>query len=109
MTAQRKERRAHPRVHLAAHVEVELEGRSFAAMIRNVSAGGMLIYTANPAPKDQPLQLTFALPDTKRTIRVRAVVRQVIPDTAMGVQFEGLPAEDAAAIRVFVEKSYKAE
>ena len=109
MTTERTERRAHPRVHLAAQVDVELESRSFLAMIRNVSAGGLLIYTANPLPQNERLQLTFVLPDTKRTIRARAVVRQVTSGTSMGVEFEGLSTEDAAAIRVFVEKSYTVE
>lgn len=107
MEAERKERRAHPRIHLVAKVEVEVQGRSFVAVVRNVSAGGMQIYTAHPATIGERLQLAFALADGEKTFRVRAVVRNVLPDSAMGVQFEGLSAEDAAAIRAYVLNSYR--
>ncbi|HEV8384566.1 MAG TPA: PilZ domain-containing protein [Candidatus Acidoferrales bacterium] len=102
----RKERRAHPRIHLVAKVAVETQGRSFVAIVRNISAGGMQIYTANPAAKDDRLQLSFMLPDSEKNIRVSAVVRNVLPDSAMGVQFENLSAEDAAEIRALVQKSF---
>lgn len=109
MEAERKERRAHPRIHVVAKVEVEAQGRSFVAVVRNVSAGGMQIYTANPAAPGDRLQLAFTLPESERPLRVRAVVRNVLPDSAMGVQFEGLSAEEAAAIRAYVEKSHHSE
>ena len=99
----------HPRIHLVAKVEVEAQGRSFVAVVRNISAGGMQIYTANPAAAGERLQLAFALTDGGKTIRVRAVVRNVLPDSAMGVQFEGLAAEDAAAIRAYAQESFGKE
>jgi c-di-GMP-binding flagellar brake protein YcgR len=107
MSADRKERRTHPRAHLAAQVEVVLEGRSFLAVVRNLSAGGMLIYTANPAPVGSRLDLTFALPEDGQTIRAQALVRHIISGSSMGVQLEKLSPSDAAAIREFVVKSYK--
>ncbi len=106
MSTQRAERRAHPRAHLAARVEVGAEERSFLAVIRNISAGGMQIYTANPAAVGDRLQLAFALAENEKTIRVQAVVRNVLPGTAMGVQFENLDAAAAASIRAFVEQSH---
>ena len=107
MSPDRKERRTHPRAHLAAQVEVVLEGRSFLAVVRNLSAGGMLIYTANPAPVGSRLDLSFALPDDGPTIDAQAVVRHIIAGSSMGVQLEKLSPADAAAIRTFVVKSYK--
>ena len=107
MSPQRAERRAHPRIHVVAKVEVEAQGRSFVAVVRNVSAGGMQIYTANPAALGDRLQLAFTLQDGGKTFRVRAVVRNVFPDSAMGVQFEALTAEDAAAIRAYVLQTYR--
>lgn len=106
MTIQRKERRAHPRTHLAAQVEIAAQGRSFLAVIRNISAGGMQIFTANAAPVGERMALAFFLPGRAKKIRVQAVVRNVLPDSAMGVQFENLAAGDAADIRAFVEKSF---
>ena len=107
MESDRKERRAHPRVHLAAQVEVVLEGRSFLAVVRNLSTGGVLIYTGNPAPEGSRLELVFTLPERDAPIRAQAVVRHVIDGSSMGVQLEGLSAEDAAAIRAYVLNSYK--
>ena len=107
MKGERKERRAHPRIHVVAKVEVESQGRSFVAVVRNISAGGMQIYTANPAAIGDRLQLAFSLKDGGKTFRVRGVVRSVLPDSAMGVEFEALAADDAADIRAYVLSSYR--
>ena len=107
MEGERKERRAHPRIHVVAKVEVEAQGRSFVAVVRNISAGGMQIYTANPAAVWDRLELTFSLTDGGRTFRVRGVVRNVMPNSAMGVEFEDLAAEDAADIRAYVLQTYR--
>ena len=107
MPADRKERRTHPRAHLAAQVEVVHEDRSFLAVVRNLSAGGMLIYTANPAPVGARLDLTFSLPEDGQTIHVKGVVRHVIDGSSMGVQMENVSGADAAAIRAYVLQSYK--
>lgn len=107
MSPERTERRMHSRIHLVAKVEVEAQGRAFVAVVRNISAGGMQIYTANPAAAGERLQLAFALTDGGRTIRVRALVCNVLPDSAMGVQFEDLAAEDVADIRAYVLSSYR--
>jgi hypothetical protein len=109
MAAERSERRAHPRVHLVARVEVEAEGRSFLAVVRNVGAGGLLIFTGNPAAHEARLHVTFVLPDSEKIIDTRAVVRHVAPQSGMGVQFEALSAEDADAIRAFVAHSLRSE
>ncbi|MCL4523671.1 MAG: PilZ domain-containing protein [Acidobacteria bacterium] len=106
MTPERAERRAHPRLHLVAKVEVEAQGRSFVAVVRNISAGGMQIYTAHPAAVGERLQLVFGLPDTDQVFRATGVVRNVLPNSAMGVQFEHLSDADAAAIRAFVNKTH---
>ena len=109
MESERKERRANPRAHLAAQVEVLQEGRSFIAVVRNLSTGGVLIYTANPAPVGSRLELVFTLPERDAPVRARAIVRHVIDGSSMGVQLEGLSAEDAAAVRAFVMNTYKSK
>lgn len=96
------EKRAHPRVPLVAKVDVGSEGYSFLAVAQDISAGGMRIATANPLAVGTSLEITFVLPGSERTIRVRAVVRHVVEGSSMGVQFQNLAADDAAAIRTFV-------
>jgi len=95
------ERRSSPRVPLAARVDVESEGRAFLAAVGNLSLGGMLIFTANPVAEGEHLTITFVLPGPERKIRCAAIVRHVVPDSAMGVEFQNLAPEDAAAIRTF--------
>ncbi len=107
MSPERQERRMHPRIHLVAKVEVEAQERRFVAVVRNISAGGMQIYTANPAAVGDRLELAFSLSDGGKTFRVHAVVRNVLPDSAMGVQFDGLAEADAAEIRAYVLNSYR--
>lgn len=106
MSPERAERRMHPRIHLVAKVEVEAQERRFVAVVRNISAGGMQIYTANPAAIGDRLQLAFNLTDGGKTIRAHAVVRNVMPDSAMGVQFEDLDAADAVTIRAYAQQSF---
>jgi len=96
------ERRVHPRAPLIAKVEVETESHSFLAVTEDISSGGMRIATGNPPEAGQVLQLVFILPGVERRIRVRAVVRHRIENSAVGVQFEGLAPEDLEALRDFL-------
>ena len=107
MSPQQADRRVHPRALLATNVEVETEGRSFLAVVGDVSAGGMLIHTANPAAAGSTVELSFSLPDRAAPIRTRAVVRHVGKGSSMGVQFTGLTADERAAILAFVLHSSK--
>ena len=96
------ERRAHPRVPLATKVEAESEGRSFIAITCDISSGGMMIFTANPIPEGETVQLTFALPGAEQPLRIQAVVRHVVEGKGMGLQFDSLSEKDRAAIRAFL-------
>ncbi len=98
------EKRAHPRVPLVAKVDVESEGYGFLAVAQDISSGGMRIASANPLPVGTSIEITFVIPSPERKIRVRAVVRHVVEGSAMGVQFQNLPPEDAAALRDFAKK-----
>jgi uncharacterized protein (TIGR02266 family) len=98
------EKRAHPRVPLVAKVDVGGEGHSFLAVAQDISAGGMRIATANPLPVGASLEISFILPGSGRTFRVRAVVRHVVEGSAMGVQFLDLSPDDKAALREFTKK-----
>ena len=97
------EKRAHPRVPLVAKVDVESKGYGFLAVGQDISSGGMRIASANPLPVGTSLKLTLVLPGSERKIRVRAVVRHVVEGSAMGVQFENLAPDDAAALREFTQ------
>jgi uncharacterized protein (TIGR02266 family) len=99
------ERRSHARVPLVARVEVEAEGYSFLAVTSNLSAGGLLIFTGNPAPAGERVQVTFLLPGSERPVRAAGVVRHVTPGTSMGVEFTALAADDREAIRRYAAQA----
>jgi len=99
------EKRMHPRAPLIAKVEIESAGYAFLAVTEDISSGGMRIATANPSGVGHTLQLTFVLPGTERRIRVRAVVRHVVKNSAMGVHFQDLASEDLATLRDFLRAS----
>ncbi len=98
------DRRKSSRVQLVAKVGTQAGGFSFLAAAGDISEGGMLIYTGNPSPEGETVQLTFSLPGSQEIISTKAVVVHVVPNTSMSVQFEGLEPEDLAAVRQFVGK-----
>ena len=99
------DRRKSSRVQLVAKVGTQAGRFSFLAAAGDISEGGMLIYTGNPSPEGETVQLTFSLlPGSQEIISPKAVVVRVVPNTSMGVQFEGLEPEDLAAVRQFVGK-----
>jgi uncharacterized protein (TIGR02266 family) len=96
------EKRVHPRVPLVARVEGESGGTAFLAVAQNISSGGMLIATANPFPVGHTLALTFVLPGTEHRIRTFAVVRHVVENSGMGVQFQDLAPDALAKLQQFL-------
>jgi len=102
MTSPFTEKRAHPRVPLATHIQGEVEGRAFLALTADLSASGIFLYTANPFTENQTVTVSFVLPDAPQPIRTRAIVRRVAEGKGMGLEFVSLPPKDQAAIRAFV-------
>jgi uncharacterized protein (TIGR02266 family) len=98
------ERRAYPRVTFTAKVQVlnEAEARSFLAVACDISIGGMKIFTGNPAPAGQHVQVEFQLPGLQSLIRARGIVRHLMVGQGMGVEFLSLSEKDRAAIQSFV-------
>jgi uncharacterized protein (TIGR02266 family) len=102
------EKRVHPRAPIITKVEVKHKGHGFLAVTEDISSGGMRIATANPPAVGDTLELTFALGDTQREIRVKAVVRHVIKNSAMGVQFVDVAPDDLANLRDFLRNASSA-
>jgi uncharacterized protein (TIGR02266 family) len=74
-------------------------------LAQNISAGGILLRTANPLAEGARLDLKFLLPGTEKEIRAAGRVQHVTPGEFVGVQFLELNPADADAIRRFVEQA----
>jgi uncharacterized protein (TIGR02266 family) len=103
-------RRRHDRGPLEVEVTLESDHNFFAGFSENVSEGGLFVATHALRSIGATVALTFRVPNREQPIEVSAVVRWVRvyheasdAPPGMGLQFIGLDAEDAAAIRAFVE------
>ena len=97
------EKRISRRVPIVTRVEAHAGTGPHILLAQNISIGGMLVRTADPLPEGDTIQLHFSLPGVEREIRLTAVVQHVTPGEFMGIRFTQVSAEDAAAIRQFVE------
>lgn len=101
------ERRAHPRAPLATRIEGVSEGRAFLALTADISGSGMFLYTANPFPVGDRVELTFVLPGSQQPIHLSAVVRRVADGKGMGLKYDSIAPEDLSALRAFAQANPK--
>ncbi|HEX9764770.1 MAG TPA: PilZ domain-containing protein [Candidatus Acidoferrales bacterium] len=93
------------RVPLVIRVEAHAGGSPRILLAQNISAGGILLRSADAVAEGATLDLKFTLPGVEREIRATARVQHVTPGEFVGAQFVDLNAADAEAIRRFVEKA----
>ena len=70
--------------------------------VRDLNVGGLFITTPNPAALGTVITLLLAVPDGE--IRCRAVVRNVVPNEGMGVQFTAMREQDSARLQNLVTR-----
>ena len=99
------EKRVSRRVPIVTRVEAHAGEAPHIILAQNISAGGMLVRTADPVPEGETIQLHFSLPGVDREIRLSAIVQHVTPGEFMGLRFTEMSPADADAIRQFVEKT----
>ncbi len=94
------ERRQHPR--FACRLEVLVDGRpsAVAATTRDVSVGGVFLYSEDPRPLNDAVDLTIKA--ESRTIRTRGLVVHHLPDVGFGVQFVDMADGDRDRLRGFL-------
>ncbi|MGH9788236.1 MAG: PilZ domain-containing protein [Candidatus Acidiferrales bacterium] len=99
------DKRSARRVPLVIRVEAHAGGSPHILLAQNISAGGILLRTADNMTEGATLDLKFILPGVEQEIRATARVQHVTPGEFVGVQFTTLNPTDADAIRRFVEKT----
>jgi hypothetical protein len=94
------DRRQHPR--FACRLEVVIEGQPgpIGTTTRDVSIGGVFLYSGEPRPLNDALDLTLQAESS--TIRARGLVVHHLPDVGFGVQFVELAAGDHDRLRAFL-------
>ena len=103
-----QERRRTQRVSFSAPIKVwTSEGDSHGARGENLSELGMLLHTraADVAAADQPLCITFKLPNVETPLQVRAEVVYARKDgqlVSLGLRFMTVPSVIRRMLRTFV-------
>lgn len=100
-------RRESPRVPLAT--QINIEDSMALAFSRDLSVGGMFIETKVPYEPGTPIDLRFHLSDDTPVVIASALVRYLVPNMGMGVQFTEMEWEDRHRIKQFVAASAPVE
>jgi len=70
--------------------------------VRDLSAGGVFVSTATPAPVGTTVKLLFALPEGE--VRVEGTVRYADATKGMGVEFTRMGTADGARYRELLRR-----
>jgi hypothetical protein len=93
---QNKRRYPRARVPKSALVVWKNGSQKFVSPVENLALGGLFIRTKNPLHVGTMLQLVFNAPQGQ--VRVRAVVRNVMPGEGMGVAIVSMEQEDRGRV-----------
>ncbi len=104
-----EERRAEPRAEVELEIQYRTSQEFLAAYTKNISGGGVFVRTSQPLPLNQIVELRFSLPGFDRRFQIGGLVvwvntsSQSAFPTGMGIKFQDIKREDAAAISAFVK------
>ncbi len=82
------------------------EKKQMDAQLMNVSQGGLRVRLAKPLPADGPLQVSFALPGTKRRVKMQAEVAWQNHQGDAGIRFVSQPAPTKRELQIWLEQRY---
>ncbi len=74
----------------------QASGARIVSRVGTVGLGGLFIYTKHPAALGEVLKLVFDVPGGE--VRARAVVRNVVTNKGMGVEFTAMHPEARARL-----------
>jgi hypothetical protein len=76
------------------------------AQLMNISQGGLRVLLAKPLPAGGPMQVSFALPGTKRRVKMQAEVAWQNPQGQAGIRFVAQPAPTRRDLQLWLEQRY---
>jgi type IV pilus assembly protein PilZ len=98
------DKRSHPRVTLDTAVTCELaDGSEFSGRSKDISIGGMFVFTTAQVPFGTEVKVRILLPRARQEFVLPGVVRWANPD-GVGVQFGLLGARETHAISELLRK-----
>ncbi|HEX9759526.1 MAG TPA: PilZ domain-containing protein [Candidatus Acidoferrales bacterium] len=97
-------KRKYPRIVLPRGMLVAWSGGGKRAVSRvaSLSLGGLFIITSNPPEKGTAVKLLFDVPGGE--VRARAVVKRIVPEEGMGLQFSNMNYDDRARLNRLLQK-----
>jgi PilZ domain len=99
------ENRRATRHHVSIAAKVTVDGSAHEATILNISLGGAQV--ASTAPKHsmgQHISLSFKVPSQQHVVEIGATVRWADSNGGVGLQFDGLRAQDVWALNEYFKK-----
>lgn len=99
-------RRENPRVVMGIPVSYRIGKTIAAALVMNLSRGGIAIRTSKPPVRGTVIRMKFALPGAKREMEAEGVVCWSDQKAGMGIRFTGIKAADQALVDGFVEAHF---
>jgi type IV pilus assembly protein PilZ len=98
------DKRSHPRVTLDTAVVCSLpDGSEISGRSKDISIGGMFLFTSSTAAFGTQVQLRLRLPSARQELVLPAVVRWSSPE-GLGLQFGLLGARETHAISELLRK-----
>ncbi len=67
-----KENRNNQRVDIQLLVDYKSDGNYLFDFCKDLGSGGVFIQTKSPLPSGSPIDLTFTIPDSKETVKIKA-------------------------------------
>jgi len=97
-----KERRRYARLPFRCMVSCQLSSNQFSAKSVDLSEGGMLLESSGGANVGDELNLEFVIPQSGKTVRLRAkAVRKEVSDR-LGLAFASVDPQDLQAIQDYI-------
>jgi hypothetical protein len=92
---------------LNAPISLDWNSKSrIAAHLRNVSQGGIGIRLRRPVPLSGPVQAHFALPGTKRRMKIQGEVAWTGPEGNAGIRFVEIKPQAKRHLQLWLERQY---
>ncbi|MCB0220142.1 MAG: PilZ domain-containing protein [Chrysiogenetes bacterium] len=105
--------RKHPRIPLTIEIRCKGSGRSERFISRDLSPGGVFLYTTRVYPIDATVDLSFYVPYHHEQITVRGRVARHSQDTVsgivdgMGIEFTEVPEDARESIDHYMQTTRK--
>ncbi len=96
------DQRRYPRYPIRLQVQYQDTDRELVVSSLDLSAGGLFLSTAHPAPAGTPVSLSVELPDRRGVVWATGHVVHVIPGRGMGIAFARFGPGSAERLRDYL-------